>query len=96
MSTPLADIIRARIARDGPMPVSDYMALALYHPEHGYYMTGTPVGAEGAFITAPEISQVFGELLGLWAAAHWEAMGAPDPVRLVELGPGRGTLECRS
>ena len=90
--TPLEAELRERIARDGPVTVAEFMALALYHPEHGYYMRGTPVGAAGAFITAPEISQVFGELLGLWAAAQWRAMGAPDAVQLVELGPGRGTL----
>jgi NADH dehydrogenase [ubiquinone] 1 alpha subcomplex assembly factor 7 len=90
--TPLEAELRERIARDGPVTVAEFMALALYHPEHGYYMKGQPVGAAGAFITAPEISQVFGELLGLWAAAQWRAMGAPDMVHLVELGPGRGTL----
>lgn len=102
MTTPLADILRARIAESGPLPVSDWMSACLYDPDHGYYMTGTPVGAKGAFITAPEVSQMFGELLGLWAAAHWQAAGgqaaggqaagATAPVRLVELGPGRGTL----
>lgn len=90
--TPLEAELRDRIARDGPVTVTEFMALALYHPEHGYYMTGEPVGKAGAFITAPEISQMFGELLGLWAAAQWRAMGAPEPVSLVELGPGRGTL----
>lgn len=89
---PLAAEIRRRIAAAGPMPVAEYMALCLAHPEHGYYMTRDPLGRAGDFITAPEVSQMFGELLGLWAAAVWQAMGAPAKIRLVELGPGRGTL----
>ena len=68
------------------------MAEALGHPEHGYYMRGDPLGASGDFITAPEISQMFGELIGLWCAVVWRTMDRPTPVRLVELGPGRGTL----
>ena len=74
------------------MPVSRYMELCLTHPHHGYYMTRDPLGREGDFTTAPEVSQMFGELLGLWAAAVWKSMGMPNPVRLVELGPGRGTM----
>jgi SAM-dependent MidA family methyltransferase len=84
----LAELIR----QDGPLSVSRYMALCLGHPRHGYYMKQDPFGADGDFTTAPEISQVFGELIGLWAASVWQAMGAPASVRLVELGPGRGTL----
>jgi SAM-dependent MidA family methyltransferase len=84
--------IRRRIETAGPMPVAQYMTLCLSHAEHGYYMTRDPLGAAGDFITAPEISQMFGELVGLWAAAAWRAMGSPANVRLVELGPGRGTL----
>ena len=68
------------------------MALCLTHPEHGYYTNRDPFGAAGDFTTAPEISQMFGELIGLWAAAAWRAMGSPENVRLVELGPGRGTM----
>ncbi|OWJ62691.1 methyltransferase [Inquilinus limosus] len=68
------------------------MAEALGHPRHGYYIKQNPLGAAGDFTTAPEISQVFGELVGLWCADLWQRMGAPDPVLLVELGPGRGTL----
>ncbi|OYX13939.1 MAG: methyltransferase [Rhizobiales bacterium 32-66-8] len=68
------------------------MALCLGHPRHGYYMTRDPLGAGGDFTTAPEISQIFGELLGLWAVATWQQMGSPSRFNLVELGPGRGTL----
>ncbi|OYZ71634.1 MAG: methyltransferase, partial [Rhizobiales bacterium 24-66-13] len=68
------------------------MDLCLGHPRHGYYMTRDPFGAAGDFITAPEISQMFGELLGLWVLAAWQQMGSPNPIHLVELGPGRGTL----
>lgn len=84
----IADLIR----QEGPIGIGRYMALALGHPRHGYYMTRDPFGQEGDFTTAPEISQMFGELIGLWAAHLWQAMGAPARLRLVELGPGRGTL----
>jgi SAM-dependent MidA family methyltransferase len=89
---PVEAEIRRIIATDGPIPVGHFMALCLGHPAHGYYLTRDPFGAAGDFITAPEISQMFGELIGLWAAAVWRQMGAPDTIRLVELGPGRGTL----
>ena len=74
------------------MPVSEYMRLCLADPEHGYYRTRVAIGAGGDFTTAPEISQTFGELIGIWAAVAWRAMGAPAQVHLVELGPGRGTM----
>ncbi len=74
------------------MPVSRYMSLCLTHPEYGYYVTRDPLGRQGDFITAPEVSQMFGELVGLWSAAVWNAMGSPTKVQLVELGPGRGTM----
>ncbi len=90
--TPLGAEIARQIERDGPMPVESFMRLCLSHPEHGYYRTRPPIGAAGDFITAPEISQIFGELIGLWAAEIWMAMGRPAPIRLIELGPGRGTL----
>ena len=89
---PLEAEIRRMIAVDGPMPVARYMELCLAHPLHGYYVTRDPIGARGDFTTAPEISQMFGELIGLWAAVTWQAMGAPARLALVELGPGRGTL----
>lgn len=90
--SPLEAEIRRRIVAGGPMPVSEYMALCLCDPAHGYYTTHGPLGARGDFITAPEVSQMFGELIGLWVAAVWKRMGAPENVRLVELGPGRGTM----
>jgi NADH dehydrogenase [ubiquinone] 1 alpha subcomplex assembly factor 7 len=90
--TELEQIIRTQIKADGPMPLDRYMLTCLGHPEHGYYMTRDPFGSNGDFITAPEISQVFGELLGIWVATIWEKMGSPRSFALVELGPGRGTL----
>lgn len=92
MTTPLEHEIRRLIGLAGPMPVSRYMAHCLTHPAHGYYTTREPLGREGDFITAPEISQMFGELLGLWAASVWKQMGSPGAINLVELGPGRGTM----
>jgi SAM-dependent MidA family methyltransferase len=68
------------------------MELCLTHPTHGYYVARDPLGREGDFITAPEVSQMFGELLGLWAASVWRAIGSPPVLRLIELGPGRGTM----
>lgn len=91
-ATPLQTVLRDLIRREGPLPVSRYMTLCLSHPEHGYYTTQRAVGAQGDFVTAPEISQIFGELVGLWVAVVWQTMGAPRSLRLVELGPGRGTL----
>jgi NADH dehydrogenase [ubiquinone] 1 alpha subcomplex assembly factor 7 len=90
--TALLDELQRMITFEGPISVERYMALCLSHPVHGYYVTRDPFGAGGDFTTAPEISQMFGELIGLWAAEVWRLMGAPTPVRLVELGPGRGTL----
>ena len=90
--TALARHIVRLIEETGPIPLSQYMALALGHLEHGYYMTRDPLGMRGDFITAPEISQMFGELIGLWLADSWMAQGAPKSFVLAELGPGRGTL----
>ena len=88
--SPLESEIRRLIVAAGPMPVGDYMRLCLTHPQHGYYLTSDPIGTSGDFITAPEISQMFGELIGVWMASVWKQMGAPENVRIVELGPGRG------
>jgi SAM-dependent MidA family methyltransferase len=90
--TPLAQTLEAQIERSGPMSLAQYMRACLWHEQHGYYATRTPVGAAGDFITAPEISQVFGELIGLWAAVVWQQMGAPPRFTLAEAGPGRGTM----
>ena len=89
---PLHDRLRATIAADGPLTLDRYMAMALTDPEHGYYTRGDGIGAAGDFITAPEISQMFGELIGLWMADMWRRMGLPWDAIIVELGPGRGTL----
>jgi len=88
----LRDIIIAQITDQGPMRLDEYMTTCLLHPQHGYYTTQTPFGTAGDFITAPEISQMFGELIGLTLAQAWIDQGAPAPFTLAELGPGRGTL----
>jgi NADH dehydrogenase [ubiquinone] 1 alpha subcomplex assembly factor 7 len=90
--TPLAQVLIAQITEAGPMTLAEYMAHCLMHPQHGYYATRDPLGAAGDFTTAPEISQMFGELLGLSIAQAWLDQGAPSPFVLAELGPGRGTL----
>ncbi len=90
--TPLARLLAQRIRETGPITVADYMAECLLHPVHGYYTTRDPFGAAGDFTTAPEISQMFGELLGLALAQAWLDRGSPAPFTLAELGPGRGTL----
>ncbi len=90
--TPLGTRIAGLIARTGPITVAEYMAMCLVDPEHGYYMARDPFGRSGDFVTAPEVSQVFGELIGLWAVSTWMAMGEPSRFVLAELGPGRGTL----
>ena len=90
--TPCAAALAARIAHGGPLTVADVMAEALMHPVHGYYATRDPFGRGGDFTTAPEISQMFGELLGLALAQSWLDQGAPTGIVLAELGPGRGTL----
>jgi len=80
------------IGKQGAISVADYMELALQHPEFGYYRKHDPLGREGDFITAPEISQMFGEMIGLWCADVWREMGKPEKFLMLELGPGRGTL----
>lgn len=90
--TPLEAELRRIIAIDGPLPVDRYMELCLTHLQHGYYVTRDPLGRAGDFVTAPEVSQMFGELIGAWAATVWRRMGSPQRIRLTELGPGRGTL----
>jgi NADH dehydrogenase [ubiquinone] 1 alpha subcomplex assembly factor 7 len=90
--TDLSARIAGRIRREGPLSVAAFMAIALHDPEEGYYARHDPLGAGGDFITAPEISQIFGELIGLWCTDLWRQMGEPDRVMLVELGPGSGAL----
>lgn len=90
--TALAALLIRQIDAQGPMTVADFMTECLLHPLHGYYSTRDPFGAAGDFTTAPEISQMFGELLGLCLAQAWHDQGAPSPFTLAELGPGRGTL----
>jgi NADH dehydrogenase [ubiquinone] 1 alpha subcomplex assembly factor 7 len=95
MTEPMAPLeieIRRRITAAGPMPIGSYMSLCLADPQHGYYVTRDPFGRRGDFTTAPEVSQMFGELIGLWIASLWQQMGSPENIRIVELGPGRGTM----
>lgn len=92
MSDQMRQKLAGMIAANGPLPVDEFMRVVLLDPTCGYYTTGVPFGKDGDFITAPEISQMFGELLGLWAVDCWHRLGSPSEVALVELGPGRGTL----
>lgn len=92
MASLLEDIIKERIRKNGPMGVGAFMSLALGHPEHGYYINRDPLGRGGDFITAPEVSQLFGEMIGVWVADVWMQMGRPERFILLECGPGRGTL----
>jgi SAM-dependent MidA family methyltransferase len=88
----LRERFQALIASAGPISVAQYMTGCLYDPDFGYYATRPALGPDGDFVTAPLVSQMFGELIGVWAAAAWELMGRPKPFRLVEMGPGDGTL----
>jgi NADH dehydrogenase [ubiquinone] 1 alpha subcomplex assembly factor 7 len=92
VTSPLGDDLKRIIAQEGPISLERFMALALGDPRYGYYMTRDPFGASGDFTTSPEISQMFGELLGLWCVDLWLRAGSPAALSLVELGPGRGTL----
>ena len=88
----LRDKLAAEIAATGPLTVAQYMTACLHDPQFGYYATRPALGEAGDFITAPLVSQMFGELIGVWAASAWQAMGAPARFALVEMGPGDGTL----
>src|SRR5216683_8242182 len=88
----LAAKIAHRIRREGPLSIAAFMAIALHDPDGGYYARHDPLGRAGDFITAPEISQIFGELIGLWCADLWRHLGEPQSVILAELGPGSGAL----
>jgi hypothetical protein len=90
--TDLKSRLIERISRHGPMTLAEYMTECLLHPDLGYYTRKDPLGRAGDFITAPEISQMFGELIGLWLAQVWMDQGAPGDAILLEMGPGRGTL----
>ncbi|PHP67396.1 methyltransferase [Zhengella mangrovi] len=90
--TALKEKLVRQIGLTGPMSVADYFAACLFDPEHGYYVTREPFGVRGDFTTAPEVSQMFGELVAAWAFSNWQAMGAPDRFVFAEIGPGRGTM----
>ena len=92
MSETLKDRLVREIILTGPMTVADYVTRCLHDPKGGYYATRPALGERGDFITAPMVSQMFGELLGLWAIETWQRLGAPERFRLVEVGPGDGTL----
>lgn len=92
MPNSLEEYLIKHIKDHGPIDVGQFMEIALGHPQHGYYMKQDPFGANGDFTTAPEISQMFGEMIGAWAADIWIQMGKPKPCMLLECGPGRGTL----
>jgi len=90
--TSLSARLHANIAKDGPLSVEEFMQACLSDEAAGVYASRQPIGGKGDFITAPEVSQIFGELIGLWAVAVWQFMGEPSRVTVAELGPGRGTL----
>jgi NADH dehydrogenase [ubiquinone] 1 alpha subcomplex assembly factor 7 len=91
-TTALERELTSLIELEGPLPLDRFMALCLGHPRHGYYMTRDPLGVAGDFTTAPEITQMFGEIIGIWLMQCFDLMGRPSAVDLIELGPGRGTL----
>ncbi len=90
--TEIFTILKQKIEEDGPISIADYMSICMTHPQHGYYMTKDPLGQRGDFITAPEMTQIFGELIGIWLISTWRQMKSPDGFNLIELGGGRGTL----
>ena len=92
MTNGIEKLIHDRIRKNGPITIADYMKACLLHPEFGYYIKSNPFGQSGDFVTSPEISQMFGELLGVWVITQWQALGKPSMINLLELGPGRGSL----
>jgi NADH dehydrogenase [ubiquinone] 1 alpha subcomplex assembly factor 7 len=92
MPTPLAKHLKQKIDIEGPLTLAVFLEEVLYHPQWGYYAHHNPIGKDGDYITAPEMTQVFGELLALWAYVQWQSKGRHQPVALIELGPGKGTL----
>lgn len=92
MATALGEKIKSLIEATGPIDIAAYFAMCLGDPEHGYYLRREPFGRAGDFVTAPEVSQLFGEMIGIFMVQAWQACGSPPAVRLVELGPGRGTM----
>ncbi len=90
--TPLAETIAAHLAVEGAIGLDRFWNIALFDREHGYYCARQPFGRSGDFVTAPEVSQMFGELIGAWLVAAWRGLGAPERFVLAEIGPGRGTL----
>jgi NADH dehydrogenase [ubiquinone] 1 alpha subcomplex assembly factor 7 len=91
-TTPLERELASLIEMEGPLTLDRFMALCLGHPRHGFYMTRNPFGAAGDFTTAPEITQMFGEIIAIWLMQCFDLMGRPPAVDLIELGPGRCTL----
>lgn len=92
MTALLIDRIKRHIQTNGPLPLAEYMHWCLADKTHGYYQTQNAFGRKGDFITAPEVSQMFGELIGVWLIKTWHTLGSPTPFSLIELGPGNGTL----
>ena len=89
---PLKAHLKQLIEEHGAISMAEFMQVVLAHPDYGYYKTAEPFGVEGDFTTAPEISQVFGELIGIWCADIWLKIGCPSDIEIVEFGPGRGAL----
>ncbi|MDE1991922.1 MAG: class I SAM-dependent methyltransferase [Rhizobiaceae bacterium] len=92
MTTALGEKIKTIIRANGPLSITDYFSLCLADPQYGYYKTREPFGRMGDFVTAPEVSQLFGEMIGIFMVHAWQRHGTPSGVRLVEIGPGRGTM----